>query len=733
MLDLLADQEETEAKKSGTDSDFARQRRKLSKQIREDIADTLKKMAGGPGGEALLTDYWFVVTVAEALFGLTRYEEAQDWLYRAANLKGVARWHYQTTACQLARLAGLLQDEPGPQDKLEQTEAWKAISVFLKGNTAGVRTAFLGKVGLALSGGGFRASLFHIGVLARLAELDMLRHVEVLSCVSGGSIIGAHYYLEIKKLLTEKEDGDITRQDYIDLVARVADDFLAGVQRNIRTRVAAELVTNLKMIFIPGYSRTERVGELYEREIFSRVQDGNGGQPRWINDLFVYPKGEIAGFQPKYDNWRRDAKVPILLLNATPLNTGHNWQFTASWMGEPPAKVDSEVDRNYRLRRLYYDDAPENYRRFRLGYAVAASSCVPGLFEPLVLDDLYENEDKRDQKKGKISVRLVDGGVHDNQGVSGLLDQGCSVVLVSDASGQMSAVDDPSAGLLGVPLRSNSILMARVREAQFLDLVARRRSSLLRGLMFIHLKKDLPVEPVDWIGCEDPDDNRENDRSPITPYGVRKDIQEELAAVRTDLDSFSDTEAYALMTSGYRMTAYEFNRRIQSFPVVDAPGPRWRFLAVEEPMKDREGNEQQYENLKLLLGVARSSAFKIWQISRPLQISAVVLAIAAVVLLTWALWEYRALTILTIGAIGIFIATSVAVAVFGKTVVRVVRFRETLMKIAIGIGMAMFGWIAARIHLYIFDKWFLRRGRVVTAEADPVARKPAGTASGQNN
>ena len=37
---------------------------------------------------------------------------------------------------------------------------------------------FLGKVGLGLSGGGFRASLFHIGVLARLAELDILRHVE---------------------------------------------------------------------------------------------------------------------------------------------------------------------------------------------------------------------------------------------------------------------------------------------------------------------------------------------------------------------------------------------------------------------------------------------------------------------------------------------------------------------------------------------------------------------------
>src|SRR5690606_22230482 len=54
------------------------------------------------------------------------------------------------------------------------------------------------KLGLALAGGGFRASLFHVGVLRRLAELDLLRRVEVLSTVSGGSIVGALYVLHLK-------------------------------------------------------------------------------------------------------------------------------------------------------------------------------------------------------------------------------------------------------------------------------------------------------------------------------------------------------------------------------------------------------------------------------------------------------------------------------------------------------------------------------------------------------
>ena len=63
--------------------------------------------------------------------------------------------------------------------------------------------------------------------------------------------------------------------------------------------------------------------------------------------------------------WRRRAKVPILVLNATTLNTGHNWQFTASWMGEPPAGIDREIDGNYRLRRMYYDEAPRRYQRMQ--------------------------------------------------------------------------------------------------------------------------------------------------------------------------------------------------------------------------------------------------------------------------------------------------------------------------------------------------------------------------------
>jgi len=50
----------------------------------------------------------------------------------------------------------------------------------------------------------------------------------------------------------------------------------------------------------------------------------------------------------------------------------------------------------------------------------------------------------------------VDGGVHDNQGIGRLLEQECSMVLVSDASGQMNSLRAPSGNILPVLTRSNS-------------------------------------------------------------------------------------------------------------------------------------------------------------------------------------------------------------------------------------------------------------------------------------
>jgi hypothetical protein len=64
----------------------------------------------------------------------------------------------------------------------------------------------------------------------------------VLSCVSGGSIIGALYYLEVRKLLERKPDHEIGRQDYINLVSGMAERFMTGIQNNPRMQVFSKLL-----------------------------------------------------------------------------------------------------------------------------------------------------------------------------------------------------------------------------------------------------------------------------------------------------------------------------------------------------------------------------------------------------------------------------------------------------------------------------------------------------------
>ncbi|MGH9932430.1 MAG: tetratricopeptide repeat-containing protein [Pyrinomonadaceae bacterium] len=732
VLDTLAQQEEAEARKAKVVSAEAARRRAEAKEIRMEIVRQVSPLVDNPGTNWLQGKWWFYSTVAEAHFGLGEYDEAIHWLKRgkddaATRKTAIPAWEYEATARQLAQLARIQDstDNTAVGDGSAQTD--KALAALRKFFTEHeVQSAYAGKFGLGLSGGGFRAALFHIGVLARLAELDVLHRIEVLSCVSGGSIIGAHYYLEVRKLLQTVPDKDITRQHYIDIVARVRKDFLEGLQKNVRVHVAAELTTNLKMIFFPGYTRTMRVGELYEEEIFARVldtkkdgpalDDRQRDDPRWLNGLYVTPIKDDGtadhDFNFKTDNWKRRAKVPNLILNTASLNTGHNWQFTASWMGEPPAGIDSEIDGNDRLRRLYYldDDTPKAHKQVRLGHAVGASSCVPGLFEPLILDELYPER----------VVRLVDGGVCDNQGVGSLLEQDCNVILVSDGSGQMGSDNNPSGGLLGVPLRSNTILQARVREAQYRELSARKRAGLLRGFMFVHLKDDLDVDPIDWIGCLDPfnasDDSRPAyRRGPLTRYGIAKDIQELLAGVRTDLDSFSDVEAFSLMTSAYRMTEHEFlhSRCIEGFP-EPAEQYQWDFLEVEDGMK---GGGPKYEYLKKQLSVSNALAFKIWKLSQPLKVTAWLLAAMALAFAVWASFNWGSFTVvpaITLWAIAVFVVNFVALSLLvflvGKWVKRVIRWRDTLWIIALGIVMAVLGWIAARLHLHVFDPMFLRGG-----------------------
>jgi predicted acylesterase/phospholipase RssA/uncharacterized protein (DUF486 family) len=759
VLDQLAHLEEEESRAVNFDSRPTQGKRERARLIREEIIRTVKGLEPllreeinaerATNGQAPLAagdptpDWWFHATLGEAYFGLGNYAEALTWLVEKPDGIDIPEWQFESAARQLATLARL-QAPPG---KPIPEEARQTLRHFLQNDVQALESTLRGKIGLGLSGGGFRASLYHIGVLARLAELDVLRRVEVFSCVSGGSIIGAQYYLEVRKLIQRKRDETadearakdeatendvIKREDYIAIVRNLERHFLKGVQKNIRTRIAAQFFHNLLMIFTKRYSRTKRAGDLYERHLFSLVDDDHPKrEPRYLSDLYITPKeykesGEK--FSPKNDNWRRTAKVPMLILNAATLNTGHSWHFTASYMGEPPLGIDTDIDGNDNYRRMYYREAPEGFKQVRLGHAVAASACVQGVFEPLTFEGLYPGR----------TVRLVDGGTCDNQGVGGLLEQDCNVILISDGSGQMGTQDHPSPGLLGVPLRSVDIVQARVRAAQYHELKARHRSGLLRGFMFVHLKGDLDVDPVDWVDCQDPfeasDDARPiYRRGPLTRYGIAKAIQRQLAAVRTDLDSFSDVEAYALMTSGYRMTEQAFRQGCVSGFEEPLKAETWDFLQVEKGMRVPN---KEYRHVQRLLGVSPSKAFKVWMLSKPLKVLALVLAVLAVAGVVYAFFNWSDLPVvkaMTLGSIGIallsYLLTKVATMVLGKNVMKLVQLRSTVTRIALGVGLAAVGWLVAWPHILFFDWLFLRIGSI--ERFNKLAASEAAAASAQ--
>src|SRR5262245_60775439 len=104
--------------------------------------------------------------------------------------------------------------------------------------------------GLALSGGGFRASLFHVGALWRLNEMGWLPRLDRISSVSGGSITAGVLGLAWTSL-----------------------DFRDGVAKNFNELVAAPILKFTKLeidtpsiwkgILIPGRSVAEVVASQY--------------------------------------------------------------------------------------------------------------------------------------------------------------------------------------------------------------------------------------------------------------------------------------------------------------------------------------------------------------------------------------------------------------------------------------------------------------------------------------
>lgn len=115
------------------------------------------------------------------------------------------------------------------------------------------------RVGLALSGGGFRAAAFHLGVFRKLAALGLLQKIDLISCVSGGSIAGAYLALNWR-----------------------APNVLDDLDNYLATRsIAVESV--IGGILDPFESRLDKLAGTYDRDLF-----GGKSMAAFLNGPRIY-------------------------------------------------------------------------------------------------------------------------------------------------------------------------------------------------------------------------------------------------------------------------------------------------------------------------------------------------------------------------------------------------------------------------------------------------------------
>jgi NTE family protein len=246
-------------------------------------------------------------------------------------------------------------------------------------------------IALCLSGGGFRATLFHLGATCRLNELGLLSQVNTITSVSGGSILAAHLATSIPWPL---------RGPFSDWDTAVAQPMRRFAGRNIRT--PAILKRFLPWNWLRTSTGAEALAATYQRRLTSAL----------LTDL---------------------PGAPAFVFCSTDMVWGVNWIFEKARLGDYQAG---------------YAQPPSGYR---LARAVAASSCFPPVFNPLpiqlqpaqLVGGLAPPGPERDAFiRG---LRLTDGGNYDNLGLEPVW-KSHAVVLCSDGGGTFDF--KPDTGIL---------------------------------------------------------------------------------------------------------------------------------------------------------------------------------------------------------------------------------------------------------------------------------------------
>jgi NTE family protein len=280
-------------------------------------------------------------------------------------------------------------------------------------------------IALCLSGGGYRAMLFHLGALWRLNEAGYFKKLDRISSVSGGSITAGVLAMNWSKLGFDP--------------AGVAQAFAEQIVKPIRN-LAGKTIDESSIIgglLFPG-TVAEKIAKAYRKHLFGNatLQDIPNDPPRFV-------------------------------INATNVQSGALWRFMKPYM------------RDWRVGEVK-NPAVE------LAMAVGASSAFPPVLSPARLklraSDYSSPAASEDLhfEPYTTDVVLTDGGVYDNLGLETAWKR-YDTILAGDAGRKMAPQKEPKSDWARHAYRINEIIDNQVRSLRKRQLIGSYKAGTREG------------------------------------------------------------------------------------------------------------------------------------------------------------------------------------------------------------------------------------------------------------
>lgn len=399
------------------------------------------------------------------------------------------------------------------------------------------------EAGLCLSGGGYRAALFHLGALRRLHELGVLSKIDTFTSVSGGSIVLAQLARH-RRNLGEAWPAPGER----------VPGFEEGVARPMRAFAQTDI----------------RTGSVLRALDPRRWRDENAGVDALAEH---YARGPAPGLLAELP------ARPRFVFCATDLRFRAQWVFDAGRRRVGSAKAGyAPLDERWTVAR-----------------AVAASSCFPPVFRPMRITTTPGELERgaytgADRDNLVATIHLTDGGIYDNLGIEPVW-RDHKHVLVSDAAPSLTLV--PPFGRLWGSLRLVVTLLEQATD--------------VRKRWLIHGFRRGDVDGAYWGIASLPSNYPPPAPGDPDVTGYPDDlITRRISQVRIDLDRFAEGEMAVLENHGYLMAELAVRRHASALiasgsPPFRAPWERWLDPHEAEAALEHSDETKLFPSLRLAL------------------------------------------------------------------------------------------------------------------------------------